>query len=138
MKMKKLLSIVVASAMVLAMAGCGNSGNTESSAASTESASGESSAAASSAANGSASAEGTFKIGGIGPITGAAAIYGTNVRNAAQIAVDEINAAGGVNGYQLELNFQDDEHDAEKAVNAYNNLKDWGAQMILGAVTSTP
>lgn len=61
-----------------------------------------------------------------------------NVANAAQIAVDEINAAGGVNGYMLELNVQDDEQDAEKSVNAYNAVKDWGAQMILGCVTSTP
>ena len=64
-----------------------------------------------------------FKIGGIGPTTGGAAIYGTAVMNAAQLAVDEINAAGGVNGYQLELNFQDDEHDAEKSVNALYRSK---------------
>ncbi|MBO5167021.1 MAG: ABC transporter substrate-binding protein [Lachnospiraceae bacterium] len=80
----------------------------------------------------------TFRIGGIGPTTGGAAIYGTAVMNAAQLAVDEINAAGGVNGYQLALNFQDDEHDAEKSVNAYNTLRDWGAQIILGSVTSAP
>ena len=85
-----------------------------------------------------ASAEETFKIGGIGPMTGAAAVYGNAVMNAAQIAVDEINEAGGVNGVQLEFNPQDDEHDAEKSVNAYNALKDWGMQMLLGSVTSTP
>ncbi|MDO4323915.1 MAG: ABC transporter substrate-binding protein [Lachnospiraceae bacterium] len=80
----------------------------------------------------------TFKIGGIGPMTGAAAAYGTAVMNAAQIAVDEINEAGGVNGAQLEFQPQDDEHDAEKSVNAYNTLKDWGMQMLLGTVTSAP
>ncbi len=80
----------------------------------------------------------TFRIGGIGPTTGGAAIYGTAVMNAAQLAVDEINAAGGVNGYELELNFQDDEHDAEKSVNAYNTVRDWGAKIILGSVTSAP
>ena len=85
-----------------------------------------------------ASAEETFKIGGIGPMTGAAAVYGNAVMNAAQIAVDEINEAGGVNGAQLEFNPQDDEHDAEKSVNAYNTLKDWGMQMLLGSVTSAP
>ena len=58
--------------------------------------------------------------------------------NASQMAADEINAAGGINGYQIEFNFQDDEHDAEKSVNAYNTLKDWGMQMLLGTVTSTP
>jgi branched-chain amino acid transport system substrate-binding protein len=80
----------------------------------------------------------TFKIGGVGPLTGGAAIYGIAVKNAAQMAVDEINAAGGINGYQVEFNFQDDEHDAEKSVNAYNTLKDWGAQILMGAVTSAP
>lgn len=83
------------------------------------------------------SATGTaFKIGGTGPLTGGAAIYGNAAKNGAQIAVDEINALGG--DIQFELNYQDDEHDAEKAVNAYNSLKDWGLQLSLGSVTSTP
>ena len=81
---------------------------------------------------------GTFKIGGIGPLTGSTAIYGQAVMNAAQMAADEINEAGGINGYQIEFNPQDDESDAEKAVNAYNTLKDWGMQMLLGTVTSQP
>lgn len=80
----------------------------------------------------------TFKIGAIGPVTGAAAVYGQAVKDGAELAVQEINAAGGINGKQVEFNFQDDEHDAEKSVNAYNTLKDWGAQMILGSVTSVP
>ena len=80
----------------------------------------------------------TFKIGGLGPISGGAAVYGQCVMNATQIAVDEINEAGGINGYQVEFSFQDDEHDAEKSVNGYNTLKDWGMQMLLGTVTSTP
>ena len=83
-------------------------------------------------------ADDTFKMGGIGPITGGAAVYGQAVMNASQMAADDINAAGGINGYQIEFNFQDDEHDAEKSVNAYNTLKDWGMQMLLGTVTSTP
>lgn len=87
------------------------------------------------AASGSASGT-VFKIGGIGPITGDAAEYGLAVQNAAQLAVDEINADGGINGYQIEFKFEDDECDAEKAVNAYNILKDWDAQMIMGTVTS--
>lgn len=69
---------------------------------------------------------------------GGAAAYGQAVQNAIQLAVDEINEAGGINGYKLELNFQDDEHDAEKSVNAYNTIKDWGAQLLIGCVTSTP
>ncbi len=83
-------------------------------------------------------ADETFKIGGIGPMTGAAAVYGNAVMNSIQIAVDEINEAGGINGFQVEFNPQDDEHDAEKSVNAYNTLKDWGMDVLLGTVTSAP
>ena len=82
-----------------------------------------------------AMAEDAIKIGLIGPMTGAAASYGTSVKQGAELAVQEINALGGI---QLELNPQDDEHDAEKSVNAYNTLWDWGAQMIIGSVTTTP
>ena len=80
-------------------------------------------------------ASGTFKIGGIGPMTGDAAIYGTAVMNAAQIAVDEINAMGGI---QFEFQPEDDEGDVERSVNAYNTLKDWGMQLLLGTVTTDP
>ena len=84
----------------------------------------------------SASAEaGTVKIGVSGPLTGGAAVYGTCVARSAQIAVDEVNALGGL---QFELNCQDDEHDAEKAVSAYNSLKDWGMQILCGTVTTKP
>ena len=76
-----------------------------------------------------------IKLGGIGPLTGGAAVYGIAVANGAKIAVDEINALGGI---QFELNFQDDEHDAEKSVNAYNVLKDWGMQILVGTVTTDP
>lgn len=85
-----------------------------------------------------ASSGGTIVIGGIGPLTGATAVYGMAVKNAAQLAVDEINAAGGVNGIQLKLDFQDDENNEEKAVNAYNTLKDNGAKVLVGTVTSAP
>lgn len=56
--------------------------------------------------------------------------------NGAQIAVDEINAAGGINGYQISYKFEDDQADAEKAVNAYNALKDWGMQVLMGTTTT--
>ena len=82
-----------------------------------------------------ASAEGALKIGVIGPMTGGAAVYGMAVANGAKIAAEEINALGGL---QIELDIQDDEHDAEKAINAYNNTMDNGTQMILGTVTTTP
>ena len=79
-----------------------------------------------------------LKIGGIGPVTGETAQYGEAVRNGAELAVKEINEAGGVNGYKLEFKWEDDENNAEKALNAYNTLKDWGMQVLLGTVTSTP
>ena len=80
----------------------------------------------------------TFKIGGIGPVTGAAAIYGQAVKNATELAINEVNEDGGINGYQVEFKFEDDENDAEKAVSAYNALKDWGVQLSLGSVTTKP
>ncbi len=89
-------------------------------------------AAAPAASDSSAKA---IKIGGTGPLTGGAAIYGMAVKQAAEIAVEEINALGGL---QFELKYEDDAHDAEKAVNAYNALKDWGLQISFGAVTSKP
>mgnify|MGYP001105578180 FL=1 len=79
-----------------------------------------------------------FYIGAIGPLTGGAAVYGQHVKYGAEIAVKEINEAGGINGKQIELRYEDDEHDPEKSVNAYNNLKDWGMQILMGAVTSGP
>ena len=85
--------------------------------------------------SGSADAGAAFKLGHIGPLTGAAAIYGNATQNGAAIAVDEINALGGI---QFVLNSQDDEHDAEKSVNAYNTLKDWGMQILVGTTTTTP
>ena len=120
---KKMLSALLCVAMVASMvAGCG----------------GKKEEAATDAPAAEASADGVFKIGGIGPTTGGAAIYGKAVQNAMELAVAEINEAGGMNGYQVEVKFADDEHDAEKSVNAYNDLKDWGMQMLLGTVTSTP
>ena len=74
-------------------------------------------------------------IGGIGPLTGSAATYGIATKQGAEIAVDEINALGGI---QLSLEFQDDEGDAEKAINAYNALKGNGMQIVYGCTTTTP
>ncbi len=76
-------------------------------------------------------------IGGSGPLTGDAAQYGVGVKNAAELAIKEINDKGGVNGYKLKLVFEDDEADpGDKAVNAYNALKDNGMQIMLGTVTT--
>ncbi len=118
---KKLLCMALAGVMALSLAACGG-GTTTDDSASTDT---------------DTTATGTaFKIGGTGPLTGAAAIYGNAAKNGATLAVDEINALGG--DIQFELRYEDDVHDAEKAVNAYNTLKDWGMQLSLGSVTSKP
>ena len=117
--MKKFFALMLAMIMVLSLVACGGSKKEEPKKEETTT---EESAAA-------------FKLGGTGPLTGGAAIYGNAAKNGAQIAVDEINAMGGI---QFELKYEDDQHDAEKAVNAYNALKDWGIQISLGSVTSKP
>lgn len=130
---KRFLSLGLAMAMAASLTACGSSSST------TETTTAAAADATTAAAGESTAASGeVFKIGGIGPVTGAAAVYGLAVKNGAQIAVDEINADGGINGYQIDFQFQDDEHDAEKSVNAYNTLKDWGMQMLMGTVTSAP
>ncbi|MBP5762352.1 MAG: ABC transporter substrate-binding protein [Lachnospiraceae bacterium] len=120
---KKLLSLIMVGAMVLSMTACGQGGNTGS-------------GNTGSGASGNGALTGTLKLGVIGPLTGGAAIYGNAVANGAKIAVDEINAEG--TGFTIELQAQDDEHDAEKSVNAYHQLQDWGVQAIAGTVTTTP
>ena len=85
--------------------------------------------------SGSGADSGALKVGFVGPLTGGAAIYGNAAKNGAELAVKEINAKGGI---QIDFNPQDDENDAEKSVNAYNNLVDWGMQTLVGAVTTTP
>ena len=120
---KKLLSLMMVGAMVLSMTACGQGGN-------------GGSGNAGNNAGGNGALTGTLKLGVIGPLTGGAAIYGNAVANGAKIAVDEINAEG--TGFTIELQAQDDEHDAEKSVNAYHQLQDWGVQAIAGTVTTTP
>ncbi len=119
--MKKFVSIVMVCAMCFCLlAGCGGS-----------------KAPAASEAPAAETSEGaSFMFGGIGPITGENAIYGQAVMNGAQIAVDEINAAGGVNGSPVQFRFEDDVADGETSVNAYNNLMDWGMQALVGPTTS--
>jgi len=117
---KRVAAVSLAAAMTLGFAGCNTNGEESSNA-------GDS---------GSAGTGGTLVIGSIGPITGGAAQYGVAVKNGAQLAVDEINAAGGVNGMKLELLFEDDECNEEKSVSAYNKLMDSGINAVLGAVTS--
>ena len=134
--MKKLVSSVLAASMVLSLAACGSSASTDT-ASSSEAASTSTAATAEAAGEGSGAYTGTpIKIGGIGPVTGGAAVYGQAVKNAEELAVKEINAANG--SAVFDWKFEDDEHDAEKSVNAYNTLKDWGLQVLAGPVTTTP
>lgn len=139
--MKKIISLGLSLAMAASLAACGGSG---SGGTGTTTAAGSTAAAADNSETAGEDAEtealpdGSFKIGVIGPLTGAAAAYGTAVANGAELAMKEINAAGGINGYAIEINAQDDEHDPEKSVNAYNTLKDWGMQLLVGSVTSKP
>ncbi|HJD32706.1 MAG TPA: ABC transporter substrate-binding protein [Candidatus Eisenbergiella stercorigallinarum] len=142
--MKKAISFVLTAVMCAGLlAGCGGTTAGSDSSAAPESAAAPASTEAAEDAEAEAPAESTaaatgaaFKLGGTAPLTGSAAIYGNAVMNGAQIAVDEINAEGGA--IQFELKYEDDENDPEKAVSAYNALKDWGIQLSLGSVTTKP
>lgn len=141
---KKLMSIMLVAAMtVTTLAGCGSAASTEATdaAATEETTAADESADAAGAAE-TATVEGaeTFLIGGIGPLTGGAASYGISVKQGAEIAINEINAAGGVTvgdtTYQLALAFEDDEASEEKSPQAYNTLMDQGINALMGTVTS--
>ncbi|MEE0928309.1 MAG: ABC transporter substrate-binding protein [Acutalibacteraceae bacterium] len=111
MKMfKKALALVMAAAMLFTFAACGGAtaNNTE------------------------------FVIGFSGPLTGPAAVYGEAVKNVAQMAVDEINAAGGLDGVNFKLVALDDKHDASKVAANFTSLMEGGMQVSLGTVTTGP
>jgi len=80
----------------------------------------------------------TFKIGMSGPLTGGASVYGIAVKNAAEMAIEEINAAGGLNGYKFELIATDDQHDPTKVPTNYDTMLDKGVHVTLGTVTTNP
>lgn len=114
---KKVFAFVMAMMMVFTLAACGQTNTNNGSDDSNEA--GE-----------------TIKIGGIGPLTGSYANYGISVNNGAKIAVDEINANGGIAGKKVELQFEDSQGDPESATNAYGKLMDWGMNVSLGGVFS--
>ncbi|MBR6743055.1 MAG: ABC transporter substrate-binding protein [Clostridia bacterium] len=107
---KKSFAFILAAVMVLSLAACGGytADNTE------------------------------FVIGVSGPLTGPAAVYGTAVKNSAQMAVDEINAAGGLGGVNFKLVVTDDVHDATKVAANYASMLEGGMQVSLGTVTTAP
>ena len=124
---KRVVSLGLAAMMAMSMTACGGSGNASTSESAAED------------AQGAEGADGeVFKIGGIGPITGAAGAYGEAVKNGTELAINEINEAGGINGMMIETKAEDDENDPEKSINAYNTLKDWGMQVLDGPTTSKP
>ena len=139
---KKVLAVLMSVALVCSLAACGGKSaapaateTTEETATETEAATDETEASAETTGE-AGSLTGTLKLGMIGPLTGAAALYGNAVTNGAAIAVEEINAISS--SFQIEYQPEDDEHDAEKSINAYNKLKDWDVQAIVGCVTTTP
>lgn len=133
MKFEKFFKGGLAVAMAASLAACGSSSSTSSStAAASDTAAAESASAATAAAASTSSKP--FVLGGSGPITGDAAVYGLAVMHGAQIAVDEINAAGGK--VSFDFHFEDDQADGEQAVSAYNTLVDDGMQVSLLTTTS--
>ena len=111
--MKKFLALMLALVMVVSMfTACGKKGYT--------------------------SENTEYVIGCSGPLTGAAAVYGVAVQNSAQMAVDEINAAGGLNGIKFKLVMLDDKHDPANISTNYSSLLEGGMQVSLGTVTTAP
>lgn len=118
--MKKALALVLAIVMVLSFAACGGNEADPGTTPNTPAAEGEK----------------VLKMGGIGPLTGDYANYGVSVNQGAKLAVEEINAAGGINGMKIDLNFQDSQGDPDSAVSAYGKLIDWGMDISLSGVFS--
>ncbi len=130
MNMKRLTACLLAALMVLAMTACGGNSNAPASDAGNSTSGGD-------AGNGAASGE-TIKIGCLAPLTGEVSVYGIATSQGIKMGVDEINAAGGIDGRMIELITLDEKGDATEAVNAYNSLVDQGVVAIIGDVTSKP
>lgn len=136
MKKKNTLALILACCMAFGITACGsqsdNSDTTESSAA-------ESTATETTAAS-TASGDNVITLGMIGPLTGSVAVYGTHIERGVALAVEEINAAGGValsdGTYQLAVETKDDQGDATECVNAMNALISDGIQLVIGSATS--
>lgn len=124
MKKKNMLSMMLAGCLALSLTACG--GSSESGAASDNS--------------GASGDSGTITLGMIGPLTGSVAVYGTHIENGLKLAIEEINAAGGVTlsdgAHQLAVEVKDDQGDSTECVNAMNALISDGIQLVVGSATS--
>ncbi|MCF0143306.1 MAG: ABC transporter substrate-binding protein [Parasporobacterium sp.] len=125
MKKKNIFRIILAAVLALSMvalAACGGSGNDTPATQGGEAA--------------PATGDKVIKIGATGPLTGEASSYGISVQQGAQLALEEINSAGGVDGYTFDFNILDDKAAAVEAGTNYDALVDWGMNISIGAVTT--
>ena len=124
MKKKNMLSLMLAGCLALSPTACG----------------GQSESGAGDADSSAPSGDGTITLGMIGPLTGSVAVYGTHIENGVKLAIEEINAAGGVTlsdgAHQLAVETKDDQGDATECVNAMNALISDGIQLVVGSATS--
>ena len=120
---KKLLAMLLALSMVFALAACGSGGD-------------EPSTGSDAPNGGDISSEGTIKIGMIAPMTGSNAAYGNSMLEGVQLTIDEINAAGGILGQQIELVSADDRGDPTECMNAFNTMVSEGIKYVIGSATS--
>lgn len=112
--MKKILALVLVAVLaVFCFAACGESAATNYAANNTE-----------------------YFIGGTGPLTGGASSYGISVQNGAMLAVEKINANGGLNGVNFKFDMKDDQAAADQASAGYDQLFEAGMQISFGSVTS--
>ena len=118
MKKKLFLSLLLAASMSLSLAACGGTSGSEES------------------GGGDSGSDDPIVIGTISPNTGSLAAYGTGIITGVELAVEEINAAGGILGRQVEVITTDDQGDPTECLNAFNSLVAEGVGLIIGAATS--
>lgn len=142
---KKVLATLLAASMTAALAGCGSSdattASTTDSSSDTTAESTDTADTTTETSSDSAAASGdTITLGVIGPMTGSLAVYGTHVSNGAELAVEQINEAGGISvggkTYTLTTESKDDQGDSTECLNSMNALISDGIQLVIGSATS--
>ena len=111
---KKLLALLLALTMAFTLAACGSGGE----------------------GGGDEASGDSIKVGLIGPVTGNNASFGNAMVEGARLTVEQINAAGGILGKQVELIEADDRGDPTECMNAFNNMVAEGVKYIIGSATS--